>query len=106
MKTLADLSKSELSLLLYFETCAVDHGGLVVAGLRMNDEDMAIASRWNTEGFVKFGRVCSRDLSQHGSNWCELSDLAFALAAEARKAKAIRSWTTRKWQTTTEFRSS
>lgn len=53
---MAELTKDERSLLLYLEARAVDHGGLVAA-THMNEEDFAIANRWNREGFIRFSRI-------------------------------------------------
>ena len=104
MRTLESMSKDERSLLLYFESRAVDNGGKIDA-FHMNREDFIIAERWNEEDFVGFGRICMNDiLSQKGTHWCHLSDKAFALAHEERKARAYRVWQKKNFTTTAELR--
>jgi len=106
---LKDLTKNEKSLLLYLETRAVDHGGLVDIR-QMNDEDVDTAMRWDKEVFVQYGRVCAADVQRLGSmrrkltNWCLLSPKAWQLAHEERRARAERMWDKRSWQTTLEKR--
>lgn len=103
--SLATMSKDEKSLLLFLGTCVVDHGGRVDSR-RMNSEDFAIVEQWDEIGFVCYGRVCSADIqasgSKTGSNWCQLSEKAWALAHEERKARAERIWSKRVWRTTKE----
>ena len=98
------MSKDVLSLLLYLETCAVDHGGLV--NMRhMSAEDMTIAEAWNEKEFIGFGRVCMKDIKRHGyTHWVTLSDRAWKAAHRERLARAARMWKRRKWRTTAEFR--
>lgn len=88
------MTKEELSLLLFLETQAVDNRGKVRA-LHMNADDHAIAQRWNTEGFVLFGRLKSKDIADQRTNniathWCHLSDDAWKAAASERRARAER----------------
>lgn len=98
MKTLETMTREERSLLLYLETCAVDRGGRVEIA-RMNAEDLAIAKRWNEENFIQFGRISSKDLARSvGNHWCFLSEEAWRLAAEERKARALRKWSSRQWR--------
>lgn len=91
MKTLESMTKDERSLLLYLETRAVDYGGKVDTR-HMNAEDMAIAKNWNTEGFVKFGRIKFHDINilSKMTHWCELSDEAWTLAHQERRARCTR----------------
>ncbi|MBA7621882.1 hypothetical protein ES703_29252 [subsurface metagenome] len=97
MKTLDTMTSDERNLLLYFETCAVDYGGKV-DNRRMNKEDMYIAEEWNKEGFVKFGRIKFRSIIstsplkrfRKNTHWCELSDEAWDIAHEERKARCAR----------------
>ena len=103
MKTLDTLTKDERSLLLFMESRATDQSGRVKT-VHMNEADMKIAERWNREGFVKFGRIASEDLSEFGSHWCFLSDEAWTLAHAERKARAARTWAKRGWKTTEEKR--
>ena len=103
MKTLETMTKDEKSLLLFLETRAVDQSGKVQTE-HMNDDDRKIVERWNSEGFVRYGRVASEDLNKHGTHWCHLSDEAWALAHAERKARAARLWIKRTWCTTEEKR--
>lgn len=97
------MTKDEQSLLLFLESRSVDNSGRVKT-VHMNAHDMELAAQWNNEGFVKFGRIASEDISEHGSHWCHLSDEAWTLAGAARKARGIRKWVERKWKTTGEKR--
>ena len=101
MKT--DLSREEKSLLLFLETCAVDHGGLVNPA-HMSAEDMVIAERWSEDSFVWFGRVLSKSLKATGkySYWCELSEAAWLLAHAERHDRAGRMAKKRIWRKTSE----
>jgi len=96
-----NLNKTERSLLLFFETCAVDHGGLVGAK-HMNSEDRAYAKIWNSAGYVRFGRVVSRECSLYSAYWCSLSDEAWDDAHAERRARAKRMNEGRTWKTTEE----
>lgn len=104
-----DMTKDDRSLLLYLETCAVDHGGSV-ATVHMNDEDFAIARHWNSEGFVEFGRIRESDFISRDSpisnrtHWCRLSDVAWEMAHRFRRERAERSWDSKRYQTTAEKR--
>jgi hypothetical protein len=91
------------SLLLFFETRAVDHAGRVKT-VHMNEDDMALAKRWDAEGFVRFGRIASEHLNDNGTHWCHLSDEAWGLVSAERKARAARMWESRRWTTTEEKR--
>ena len=82
------MTSDERNLLLYLETCAVDHGGLVDTK-HMNKEDIDIAKKWNNEGFVKFGRIKFNSIIEK-THWCELSDEAWNVAHTGRKARCVR----------------
>ena len=102
------MTRDERSLLLFLETQAVDHGGLVNVE-SMNDCDFEIARRWTQEGFIQFGRVASPSLRKatrikNRSHWVLLSATAFAAAAQERYDRAQRMWSKRSWQTTEEKR--
>ena len=56
MKPVSEWSRDEKSMLLYLETCLVDGYGFV-KGVKVNAEDIAIATRWNKEGFITFKRI-------------------------------------------------
>jgi len=94
------MTKTESSLLLYLETCAVDRAGRINT-LRLNAADMAILDVWNQSGFVQSGRVVSGCITGHGeSMWCHLSDAAFTSAATERRARADRLWKNRNYERT------
>jgi len=99
------MTKDEISLLLYLECRAVDHSGRVDT-IHMNAEDMKIAERWAMEGFIKFGRIAFVNLTKGcgGTHWCNLSDVAWRVAAAERKARAWRLWTKRTWETAEEIK--
>lgn len=86
---LDDMTKDERSLLLYLETRAVNHGGLVDTR-HMNKDDMEIAEGWNETGFLKFGRIKFHDITGSSTHWCELSDEAWALVSAERKRRYLR----------------
>ena len=89
MRNLETMTKDERSLLLFFETCAVDYGGKIDAR-HMNDEDFNIAKQWNTEGFIEFGRIRFHDIVGKQTHWVTLSIDAWVLAHTERKARAER----------------
>ncbi len=109
MKNIDELSKDERSLLLFFETCVVDHGGLVDVR-HMNSDDYTIADTWVKTGFVDFGRVQFSDIIQTSkskyTHWCKLSENAWILAHQERRARAERLEKSRKWIKTKELQSS
>jgi len=94
---LHEISKNELSLLLFFETCAVDRGGLVDIR-RMNEDDVRIAKNWSAAGFVGFGRVKYDDIKSTYSHWCELSDEAWTIAHQGRRLRCARLTERREWR--------
>jgi hypothetical protein len=107
MKTLETMTKDERSLLLFLEACAVDKWGKIDAR-HMNKLDLGIAERWDKEKFIGFGRIAYKfintDKAAFGiaTHWCKLSDEAWKLAHEERKARGIRIWNKRDWKTTEE----
>ena len=90
---LSDLTKEERSLLLYFESCAVDYAGKVDAR-RMNKDDIEIAQRWSNDRFLLFGRMAfdhiNFESSPHMAYYCLLSPEAWDLAHQERRARAER----------------
>jgi len=98
---LEEMSKNEKNLLLFFETRAVDYGGRVSL-VYMNRDDMKIAEKWNESGFVFFGRIVIRHHNKDGTNWCRLSEEAWKLAHQERKARHKRMWEKRDWISTSE----
>lgn len=103
---LANMNKDERSLLLYLESRAVDHGGLV-ATPHMNEDDFKLAESWTRKGFIRFGRLTAasiRELSSGSSYWVMLSEEAWRLAHEERRDRNRRLYARRQWQTTEEKR--
>lgn len=100
---LSEMSAAEKSLLLFFETCAVDARGRVDFR-RMNDADRAIAESWNDQRFIGFGRIRAADISVGSVNthWCYLSKEAWAAAHEQRRDRADVSYRRREWNPTRE----
>lgn len=96
------MTRDELSLLLYLESCAVDHSGRTDPR-RMNDEDRDILARWTKDGYVESGRVCAAD---GGGGWVRLSGTAYLNAYAERRARADRLWESRNYETTAEKRKS
>ena len=97
------MTRDELSLLLYLETRAVDHRG-AIDPRHMNDEDFAIAERWNKSGYVAFCRILAADCTEVRTHLCRLSEAAWADAHAERRARAERLWAGRSWMTTEEAR--
>lgn len=101
------MTRDEINLLLYFETCAVDHGGLVRESA-MNDIDRTIAAKWSESGYAKFERVCSADRNPAGpssrNHVVTLSGKAFQDAHGLRKARADRQFKSRTRLTVAEAR--
>ncbi len=83
------LTRSEQSLLVFFETCAVDAIGKIRTK-HMNEKDFEIAHKWNETGFIKFGRIVHKDIQNDFTHWCELSNDAWECAMQVRKARAER----------------
>ena len=98
---LESMSKSERSLLLYFESCAVNQTGRIDSR-KMNANDFTIAKKWNESKFVKFGRISFKDIMRNFTNWCELSDEAWELAHKERKARHERMAAKRAYRKSTE----
>ena len=99
-KTVAEvwtMTGTERSLLLFFETCLVDRAGAIDTR-RMNDDDFEIAERWNAEGFVRFGRVKAKDLTETRSHWVEFAEPAWQAAHLERRTRATRVAANRTWE--------
>jgi len=101
MKTLIEMTKDERSLLLFLETCAVDYGGTVDTR-HMNKSDMDKTKEWTSNGFLSFDRIKFDYITMHRSYWVELSDDAWRLAHEERKARYVRINNKRTWKKTKE----
>jgi len=101
------LSRDEQSLLLFLETCVVDHGGLVNI-VHMNGDDFGIAERWAKDGFIQFGRVASATMPPVSRtsallHWCQLSEKAWETVRTLRRERAERLWKSRSYRTTEEW---
>lgn len=103
--SLADMTKAERSLLLYLETRAVDHGGIVTTP-QLNDDDFAVVERWKENGFVEFERLTRASIEKlRGStHWVRLSESAWRIAHEERRARHERIYGSKNWETTAEKR--
>ena len=97
------MTKDELSLLLFLETCHVDQGGLVDVR-HMNEDDMKIAQQWHEDHYIEFGRIYSKDLEKTNpkTHWVTLSEGAFKDAHLERVARAQRLHKKRSWLKSTE----
>jgi len=88
------MNKAQRSLLLFLETQAVDHGGLVTS-ISMNAEDHEIAREWAAEGFLRFSRMKSALIPDSRlpkyAHVVELTPFAFECAAIERRRRAERS---------------
>ena len=86
-----ELTKDEISLLLYFECVSVDNNGLI-DGRRINVPEIEIANRWDEEGFLSFGRLLARDLTEarHNTHYVVLTDESWATAHHYRKQRGLR----------------
>lgn len=83
------MTKQERSLLIYLETCSVDNRGKIDPR-RLNDDDIEILKEWEDYKFIKFGRVKTVDIKDHCCSWIILSDKAWEVAHDERKARAER----------------
>lgn len=101
-KQLSEMSKDERSLLLFFETAAVDCGGKVNTA-HMNAEDIKIAKDWTNEGFVTFSRIVFKHINGVTSYSVVLSDDAWRIAHEERKERFNRLYSKKSWLTISEY---
>ena len=87
------LNKDERNLLLFFETCLVDHNGKV-ATRHMNEIDFAIAKKWTDEGFVSFKRLPLAEVEDRLTYSLAykvlFSEHAFDITHTLRKERALR----------------
>lgn len=88
----SDLTRDEISLLIFFEAMAVDNRGIVDDIKKMNKEDLGIAKKWNEEGFLSFKRYTHRD--SYGrpvlTYRVKLTDEAILLAHQLRRDRIRR----------------
>jgi hypothetical protein len=104
------MTREELSLLLYLETRAVDHAGIVDMS-KVNGQDHEIIDRWVVEKFIDFGRICYEDIVEvrrfsRPTSWCRLSPEAWEKAHAERRVRAERMWDSKRFRTTAEKRAS
>jgi len=86
------MNRDERSLLLYFESCLVNHRGMLEAR-RMNETDFRIAKEWTARGFVQFQRRPARDIvgsTTVRTHEVHLSEEAWELAHIERRRRAER----------------
>lgn len=87
-----NISRDQRSLLMYAETCAVDHGGLL-EGSKMNAADLAALSTLADGGILTFGRIPGRLVGTFRrpiTHWCDLTEAGWALAHQLRRARAAK----------------
>ena len=90
------MSKNELNLLLYLESCLVDGYGRC-EGIKMNKEDFDIMNEWKNSHYIDYGRNKIKEIERlhkiRGKNfthWVRLSEKAWIDAHAERKARSIR----------------
>ena len=84
------MNNTELSLLLFLETRAVDYGG-IVDNRHMNAGDFEITKEWNASGFLEFRRIKSSDITMnHCTHFVKLSEEAWVAAHAERRARCER----------------
>ena len=92
-----ELTRDEVSVLLYFETCLSDRRG-TFSTRQMNEEDFAIAKRWREEGFINYGRIPYKELRARkvgapltrSTHWVQFTDAAWKKAYRERRIRAER----------------
>lgn len=92
-------NKTERSLLLYLETCAVDDYGRVDAR-KINAEEMKIMDKWKKDGYIDYGRIKFKDIRASKPLWVVLSDDAWRDVHILREERAKRMWKNKKFSTT------
>lgn len=93
------MTKYEINLLLYLETCAVDKSG-VIDQAHLNDSDRTLLKEWGKNGYVGSGRIAAPKFG----TWIRLSVVAWQTAHRERQSRAHRSFSKRTWLTTEEKR--
>ncbi len=89
LKRVEEMSKTERSLLLFFEACLVDHNGKVNTR-HINDEDSTIAKQWSKEGLILYGRICFDDIKGHETHYVRFSENAWTMAHYERRRRSDR----------------
>lgn len=95
------MKMAELRLLLYLETCIVDHAGRV-NGRHMNEEDIKTAKRWAGDLFIGFGRIICEHCNANGSFWVTFSEAAWDMSAKARRQRGERQLQSKRYMRTEE----
>lgn len=93
------ITRDQRSILMYAETCAVDHGGLL-EGIRMNTADLSALKELAEAGILTYGRIPGKLLGtfrvRQATHWCDLTDAGWTLAHGLRRARAAKPDTIRK----------
>ena len=86
-----ELNKDEKSLLMFFEDMAVNQFGWIDDMKKMNEVDMEIAKKWDSENFVLFQRA-SKSVGETIllTYVVRLSEEAWSIAHKLRKEKSLR----------------
>jgi len=101
-----EMTREERSLLLFLESCATDFGGKVDVR-RMNDDDSKILKEWVNSKFIQYGRismVCIEKSNDKKSCWVNLSNEAWELVHQERRARFVRIDANRSWKKSFEAR--
>ena len=85
------MTKDQKSLLLYWETRAVDHAGLVLPD-HMNEDDFDQACQWNDSGFLTFRRRRIVEISEASkeTHWVRFSSYAWTDVHRLRRERGMR----------------
>ena len=86
------MTRDQRSILLYAESCAVEHGGLL-EGIRMNKDDHAALDDLAQAGMLTWGRTPGKLLGTFQRNvthWCDLTEAGWALAFQLRRERAAK----------------
>lgn len=87
------ITREQRSILMYAETCAVEHGGLL-EGIRMNADDHVALTQLAVEGILNYGRIPGKLLGtfkvRQATHWCDLTEAGWALAHQLRRARAAK----------------
>lgn len=90
--TIETITRDQRSILMYAETCAVDHGGLL-EGIRMNKTDLDSLAELAAAGILTFGRIPGKMLGtfkRNNTHWCDLTEAGWSLAYQLRRARAAK----------------
>ena len=103
---LEGMSRDERSMLLFIEAVSVDYGGAFDMR-RINEDDRKILDQWQSDGFIKWGRIKIADITQTSScirsHWVTMDkDVVWLRAFEERRARCARMHEARNWRKTQE----